>query len=70
MNIKTFLNLAVGAGGAGFLGSMLYPVLRFLLPAEQTEAEPDLLKVGTVKDFADGFSKIFKFTIVLNGFFS
>ena len=37
MNRKTFLNLALGAGGAGFLGSMVYPVLRYLLPAEQTE---------------------------------
>ncbi|TBR19624.1 cytochrome B6 [bacterium] len=61
MNRKTFLNLAVGAGGAGFLASMVYPVLRFLLPAEQTEAQPDVLKVGTVKDFGDGASKILKF---------
>lgn len=61
MNRKTFLNLAVGAGGAGFLGSMLYPVLRFLLPAEQAEAQPDILKVGAVADFGAGASKILKF---------
>ncbi|MBI3297252.1 MAG: Rieske 2Fe-2S domain-containing protein [Elusimicrobia bacterium] len=61
MNRKAFLNLAMGAGAAGFMGSMFYPVLRFLLPAEQTEAEPDILKVGSVADFADGFSKILKF---------
>lgn len=61
MNRKSFLNLALGAGGTGFLASMAYPVLRFLLPAEQTEAQPDTLKVGTLKDFGEGASKILKF---------
>lgn len=61
MNRKAFINLALGAGGTGFLAAMLYPVLRYLLPAEVAEAAPDLLKVGSVKEFGGGASKILRF---------
>lgn len=61
INRKRFLNLAVGAGALGTLGSMFYPVLRYLLPAQETEAEPDTLKAGAMKDFAAGSGKIIKF---------
>lgn len=61
MKRKTFLNLAVGAGGTGVLASMVYPVLRFLMPAEVAEAAPDLLKVGSVSEFGTGASKILRF---------
>jgi Rieske Fe-S protein len=61
MKRKAFINLAVGAGGAGFLASMLYPVLRYLVPAEVAEAQPEALKVGSVKEFGDGASRILRF---------
>ncbi|MCX5795515.1 MAG: Rieske (2Fe-2S) protein [Elusimicrobia bacterium] len=58
---KDFLNLFLGGGALGLVASTVYPVLRYLLPPEQVEAEPDALKVGAVKDFAVGTSKIVKF---------
>ncbi len=61
MTRKRFLNLLLGGGVLGCLGSVIYPVLRYLLPPEQVEAEPDTLKAGTMKDFPIGASKIFKF---------
>lgn len=40
---------------------MIYPVIKFLIPPQEPEAEPDILKVGRKEDFPAGTSKIFKF---------
>lgn len=61
MNRRTFLNLAIGSGLAGTATALLYPVLRFLLPPEETEAEPEAVKAGPESEFAKGSSKILKF---------
>lgn len=58
---RQFLNIALSGGILGWAAATLYPVLRYLLPPEQVEAEPDSLKAGSVKDYPPGSSKIFKF---------
>lgn len=61
LNRKQFLNLFLGGGVAGLLASIGYPVLRYLVPPEQAEAEPNSQKVGPVSDFTPGTSKLVKF---------
>ncbi|MBI5208478.1 MAG: Rieske 2Fe-2S domain-containing protein [Elusimicrobia bacterium] len=61
MNRRQFIDLIIGGGALGCLASAVYPVLRYMLPPEQVEAEPDSLKVGAIKDFPAGSSKIVKF---------
>ncbi|MBI5594591.1 MAG: Rieske 2Fe-2S domain-containing protein [Elusimicrobia bacterium] len=61
MKRRTFLNLAIVSGLAGTASALLYPVLRYLLPPEEAEAEPETVKAGPEKDFAPGSSKILKF---------
>ncbi|MBI5241672.1 MAG: Rieske (2Fe-2S) protein [Elusimicrobia bacterium] len=58
---RKFLNAMLGVGTAGWLGSVVYPVLRYLLPPETTEAEPDTLSLGPAEQFPRGAGKIFKF---------
>lgn len=61
MNRRRFLNVAIGGGTLGSLAAAFYPVLRYLLPPVQTEAEPETMKLGLVKEFQPGSSKIFRF---------
>ena len=61
MTRKNFLNLMLGVGTAGWLGSVVYPILRYLLPPETAEAEPHTLNLGPAEQFPKGAGKIFKF---------
>jgi len=61
MNRSRLLNLLISLGLFGCLAATSYPVLRYLLPPEQVEAEPEALKLGAVKDFPPGSGRIFKF---------
>lgn len=63
MNItrRRFLDIGVAGGALGSLAAAFYPALRYLMPPEQVEAEPDTLKLGPAKDYAPGSSKLFKF---------
>ncbi|OGR86536.1 MAG: hypothetical protein A3A86_06180 [Elusimicrobia bacterium RIFCSPLOWO2_01_FULL_60_11] len=55
------MRILFGGGIAGALAAMIYPAIKFLIPPEEPEAEPDILKVGRKEDFPAGTSKIFKF---------
>ena len=61
MDRRRFLDLAVFGGALGSLSAILYPVLRFLIPPEDAEPEPDSLKAGKAADFPAGTGKILKF---------
>jgi Rieske Fe-S protein len=61
MNRRKFIRILFGGGIAGFFASILYPVIKYLIPPEELEAEPDILKVGRKTDFPAGSSKIFRF---------
>lgn len=61
MNRRYFLNFVLGGGFIAWMAAMFYPTIKFLIPPEQTEPEPDTVKLGPVKDFPPGSSKIFRF---------
>lgn len=61
MDRRRFLDLAVFGGALGSLSAILHPVLRFLIPPEDAEPQPDSLKAGKAADFPAGTGKILKF---------
>lgn len=61
MKRRSFINLLLGLGTAGGVGAGVFPVLRYLLPPETAEAEPDTLNLGPAEQFPKGAGKIFKF---------
>lgn len=58
---RKFINIILGGGLIGWVISALYPVIKFLIPPEELEAQPNVLKVIAKKDFPPGASKIVKF---------
>src|SRR3989338_8168324 len=58
---RGFVNVLLGGGVAGWLASLLYPVVKYLIPPEDVAAEPDVLKIGAKGEFPAGSSKIVKF---------
>ncbi|HBL17307.1 MAG: hypothetical protein A2X36_13100 [Elusimicrobia bacterium GWA2_69_24] len=61
MKRRSFINLLLGLGTAGGVGAGLFPILRYLLPPESAEAEPETLSLGPAEQFPKGAGKIFKF---------
>ena len=51
MTRRRWLDILISAGWLSFLGSVLYPVLRYLDPPKQAEAVETSVKVGKVSDF-------------------
>jgi len=60
-NRRRFLNLVLGGGLLGWLGSVFYPVLSYLIPPKNPEAKVNSIKAGLVDDFPADFGKILKF---------
>lgn len=60
-NRRKFLNIALGTGLLGWLGSVFYPILSYLVPPKNPEAKVNSIKAGIVSDFATNSSKILKF---------
>ncbi len=61
---RNFLNWLLGSGAVALLGSIFYPVLRFMLPPASTEANVSQIKLPfKLVELAetDGRFKIFKF---------
>ncbi|MFH1726309.1 MAG: Rieske 2Fe-2S domain-containing protein [Elusimicrobiota bacterium] len=58
---RSFVNLLLGAGVTGWLASVVYPVLKFLIPPEETGIEPEVMNLGPLDGFPPGSSKIFRF---------
>lgn len=47
---RTFTHWLLAAAGTGFVGSVLYPVLRFLSPPQVPEATENQVEAGLVND--------------------
>lgn len=55
------LNWLLGGGVIAWLGSILYPVVRYLQPPDMPEAVVSSVKAGTVDELPADSGKIFKF---------
>ena len=58
---RKILTWILGGGLVAWLGSIFFPVLRYLQPPEVPEAVVNSVKAATVDDMAESSGKIFKF---------
>ena len=58
---RNFLNVILGAGLLGWLGSLLYPVISYLQPPKVPEANINTVKAGLAADFPPNTGGIIKF---------
>ena len=58
---KSFINYLLGISSVSALGSILYPVFRYLIPPESAEAVPASITVMNEEDLKPNSSKIFRF---------
>ena len=58
---RRFVNILLGSGLVGWLGSILYPVFSFLKPPEIAEATISSVNVGPESELASGGSRIVQF---------
>lgn len=61
INRRKFVNSLLGISGLSALGTIIYPVAKFLIPPKIAEPETNSLKVGKLADFELNSSKIIKF---------
>ena len=60
-NRRNFINLFLGAGLLGWLGSLFYPVISYLKPPKVPEANINSVKAGSAADFPPNKGQIIKF---------
>lgn len=60
-NRRSFLKWFMRIGLFGWLGSIFYPIARYLVPPKIPEANISSLQVGSVDDFSTGSGIIFRF---------
>ncbi len=60
-NRREFLNLVLGGGALAWLASVLYPVIRYVIPPREMEAEALSEKVARIEDLPPNSGKVFKF---------
>lgn len=58
---RRFLNILIGGGLIGWLGSVLYPVFSFLKPPELAEAGVGSVSAGPASEIANNTGKIVRF---------
>lgn len=58
---RRFMNLLIGGGLAGWLGSVFYPILNYLKPPKIPEANVNSIKAGKASEFPENSGKIVKF---------
>jgi len=58
---RTFLNIILGGGLLGWLGSIFYPVFSYLKPPKIPEANVNSIKAGLAADFPPNKGEIIKF---------
>lgn len=58
---RELIDWLIGLGAAGWLGSILYPILQYIVPPRVPEAKVSSVKLGKVSDFKPGSGQIFKF---------
>lgn len=61
MKRRNFVNFFLGGSLLGTIIAFLYPVIRYVLPAKQTEAVVKKVTAAKVGELAPNTSKIFKF---------
>ncbi|UCC41595.1 MAG: Rieske 2Fe-2S domain-containing protein [Candidatus Aminicenantes bacterium] len=61
MQRRNFINFFLGGSLLGTCIAFLYPVIRYILPAKQTEAVIKKITAAKVGELAPNTSKIFKF---------
>ena len=61
MNRRNFIDIFLGASLTGTVISLLYPVIRFILPTKQIEAGLKKVSAARVGELAPDTYKIFKF---------
>jgi Rieske Fe-S protein len=61
MNRRRFVNLFLGGSVIGTAASLLYPVVRYLIPPRQSEAAAKRVVAAKVGELAPNSAKIFKF---------
>ena len=58
---RKFLNIVIGGGLLGWLGSVLYPVISYLTPPKVAEANVNSIKAGLASEFPVNSAQIVKF---------
>ena len=58
---RSFVNWFLGGSLGATLASAVYPVLRFLIPPQVSEAQQNNVVAGTVEEMKPNTGKIFKF---------
>jgi Rieske Fe-S protein len=58
---RGFLNLILGGGAVAITGTIIYPLIRYLIPPPTTESGVTSVLVGKVSDLTPNQGKIFKF---------
>ena len=61
MKRRKFLDLILGAGLLGWLGSVLYPIISYLKPPAVPKANVNSMKAGLVSEFPPNSGQIIKF---------
>ena len=61
INRRNFLNIFLGTGFLGWLGSIFYPLISYLIPPKVSEAKVQSVKAGIAADFPSNSGKIIKF---------
>lgn len=61
MKRRGFINFILGAGLLGSIGSILYPLIKYLIPPKKEESEAQSVIIGDVKDFPVNSGKVVKF---------
>jgi Rieske Fe-S protein len=58
---RRFINVLIGGGLLGWLGSVLFPIFSFLKPPDVPEASTSSVKAGLASEFAANSGQIVKF---------
>ncbi len=61
MRRRNFIHFFLGGSLIGTIASLLYPVIRYLIPPKQPEAGVSSIQVAKIGELAPNTSKIFKF---------
>ncbi|MCX7973232.1 MAG: cytochrome B6, partial [Candidatus Aminicenantes bacterium] len=61
MNRRTFIDFLLGGAAAGTFISILYPVVRYLLPPPLKEEEVEKVVAARVGELTPNSAKVFRF---------
>jgi len=61
MKRRTFVNFFLGGSLLGTAASLLYPIVRYLIPPRQAEAAAKIIAAAKVGELAPNSAKLFKF---------